>query len=203
MYYLLDSLKEPQTAMYTLASDLTWTTLEHNLPLAMTAHCSVQISQDPPKVAFIGGVPTADNLWSDVKLDQIKIFNMSASGDEIWTDGPTLPSTVVRGGLIGCYKVPNENKVIFGCSFASGQKAYEWNLDDDSITELFDCLNRGAKFYVLADGTVIASGHNRNIFNFDPTNGFTRTSPFRIAQYSVPHSPPMSLVNPAILDVCQ
>ena len=74
--------------MYTLASDFSWTTLGFELPEAMVAHCSVQISENPPVVAFIGGVPSVDNLYQDLKIEQIHIFNISATGNE-WSTGPT------------------------------------------------------------------------------------------------------------------
>ena len=81
-------MKVPQTAMYTLSDDFTWTKLNFNLPEAMVAHCSVQIEASPPKVAFIGGIPDITALWTG-KLDQIHIFDPTDTSNE-WKTGPTL-----------------------------------------------------------------------------------------------------------------
>ena len=80
-------MKVPQTAMYTLASDFTWTKLSFELPEAMVGHCSVQIETSPPKVAFIGGVPSVANLYQNRKVEQIHIFDISDTDNE-WSTGP-------------------------------------------------------------------------------------------------------------------
>ena len=74
--------------MYALTSNFAWTTLGFELPEPMVAHCSVQISDNPPTIAFIGGVPNVANLNEDAKIEQIHILNISATGEE-WSTGPT------------------------------------------------------------------------------------------------------------------
>ena len=185
--------------MYTLASDLTWTKLEHDLPEAMVAHCSVQISQGV--VAFIGGVPTASDLFANSKVEQIHVFDINAGSGSEWSQPATLPTEVTRGAIMGCYKVPNENKVIFGCSYGPNEMTYEWNLDDDAITQKTECRNqRGVKFHVMPDGSIIGSGHGRNIWTFDSTSGFDRSA--TPEQYTTSHNPPMSVVSPFKTGTC-
>ena len=102
---------------------------------------------------------------------------------------------------MGCYKVPNENKVIFGCSYGPNEMTYEWNLDDDAITQKTECRNqRGVKFHVMPDGSIIGSGHGRNIWTFDSTSGFDRSA--TPEQYTTSHNPPMSVVSPFKTGTC-
>lgn len=185
--------------MYTLGSDLTWTQLEHNLPEAMTAHCSVQISQGV--VAFIGGVPTVSDLYANSKVVQIYTFDINAESGSEWSTPATLPETITRGAIMGCYKVPDENKVIFGCSFGPDELTYEWNLDDDSITQKTECRNqRGVKFHVMPDGNIIGIAHSRNIWTFVSSSGLSRSSSDE--QWTVSHNPPMSVVSPFLTGAC-
>ena len=72
-------MKVSQTAMYTLASDLTWTKLDFDLPEARIAHCSVQIGTNPTTIAMIGGVSQVTDIYQEAKEEQIFICDITNS----------------------------------------------------------------------------------------------------------------------------
>ena len=108
----------------------------------------------------------------------------------------------MTGGLIGCYKVPDENKVVLGCALGANEFSYEWNLDTDDITQLHTCKNqRGVKFHIKSDDrTVFASAHSRNVWTFTVENGLKKYTGAQVFETS--HSPPMSLLSPIKAGAC-
>ena len=103
---------------------------------------------------------------------------------------------------MGCYKVPDENKVVLGCALGEEEFTYEWNLDTDDITQLHECRNqRGVKFHINPDdGMVFATGHGRNVWTFTLENGLSRYAGAQIFETS--HNPSMSLLSPIKAGAC-
>ena len=106
-----------------------------------------------------------------------------------------------RGALIGCYKTPNEEKVIFGCGNGKDQFTYEWNLANNTITQLHECQNqRSAKFYVMPDGTILLAGQSKSIFAYDTSLGLSNIGSGVFAEN---HNLPISFLNPVQTATCE
>ena len=157
-----------QDKLYHMDSSLEWTTLDTTMPRARLAHCTVQINEN--EIAFIGGSPTRTPFKARIGL--IDVYNFV---DNTWTEGPEIPDIFTNSARFACYKMPNENRVIFGCDTTS-KKLYTWDLGTDSMTEYGDCVAPEGIFMKSDDDTTLLyTGFWRPINEFTSANGFSTT----------------------------
>ena len=163
-----DIYDEVQTKLYRMDSNFEWTTLDTDMPRARLAHCTVQINEN--EIAFIGGSPT--KVPFRARISEIDVYNFV---DNTWTEGPEIPEIFTNSARFACYKIPNENRVFFGCD-VTARKLFTWDLGTNSMDEYGDCVAPEGIFMKSdIDTTLIYTGFWRAINEFTSSSGFSTT----------------------------